>query len=89
MASIRVFTTACVDCSSPITFETRPRIGQRHDCANCDSEMEVISLKPLELDWAMDSADWGALDMDASDDSLPQDEDPLSLAVAGALEAPA
>jgi lysine biosynthesis protein LysW len=86
MPATRSYTTICPDCSAPIAFEPRPRVGQRHECAQCGSEMEVISLTPLELDWAMDSADWGALDTEDLYVTTPEVADPLSKAVAGALE---
>jgi hypothetical protein len=44
----------CPECEGE--FRTGPtlKVGQRLICPNCDAELEVIHLIPLELDWAFD-----------------------------------
>jgi Zn-finger nucleic acid-binding protein len=44
----------CPECEGE--FRTGPilKVGQRLICPNCDAELEVIHLSPLELDWAFD-----------------------------------
>ena len=44
----------CPECEGE--FRTGPilKVGQRLVCPNCDAELEVIHLSPLELDWAFD-----------------------------------
>jgi hypothetical protein len=44
----------CPECEGE--FRTPPilKVGQRLICPNCDAELEVIHLSPLELDWAFD-----------------------------------
>ena len=38
-----------------------PRVGQKLLCPHCETEVEVIGLDPLDLDWAYDMSydeDW-------------------------------
>ena len=44
----------CPDCDEEMTFNPHPRLGQKVICPHCDVELEVISVDPLELDWAYD-----------------------------------
>lgn len=44
----------CIDCDEQITLNARPKLGQRIVCPHCGTELEVIGLDPLELDWAYD-----------------------------------
>lgn len=41
----------CPQCGEEILVGTKPRIGQQVSCNNCGSELEVVWLDPLELDW--------------------------------------
>jgi len=41
----------CPDCDQEIVLN-RVAVGQTVTCPNCDAELEVISVDPLELDWA-------------------------------------
>lgn len=52
--------TFCPDCDEEITFNPHPRLGHKLTCPHCDVELEVISVDPLELDWAYDwsEEDW-------------------------------
>lgn len=45
-------TVFCIDCEQPIKLDARPREGERIVCASCGAELEVISVEPVELDWA-------------------------------------
>jgi alpha-aminoadipate carrier protein LysW len=50
----------CPDCDESIHVRN-PRVGQKLFCPHCDAELEVISVDPLDLDWAYDSSydeDW-------------------------------
>jgi lysine biosynthesis protein LysW len=59
----------CPDCEQEIDLGARPREGQEVTCPNCGIYLEVISLDPLELDWAVsefgeywgpdEEEDWG------------------------------
>jgi hypothetical protein len=42
-------------------------LGQKLTCPHCDAELEVISLNPLELDWAYDWS-WDEDDEDEEDE---------------------
>jgi lysine biosynthesis protein LysW len=44
----------CPECGNSIGLSARPREGQRLICTECGARLEVISLRPLELDWAYD-----------------------------------
>ena len=60
----------CPQCGKEISVGLQPRIGQQVTCANCDSELEVVWLDPLELDWPMlDLAD------EEEDDDFDEEED--------------
>lgn len=57
----------CPDCGDMITLKTEPRIGGRMSCPFCRTELEVIDIDPLELDWAYDDPgdeDWDEGDFD-------------------------
>jgi lysine biosynthesis protein LysW len=43
----------CPDCDDLIVLN-RVTLGQTLTCPHCDSELEVISVEPLEFDWAYD-----------------------------------
>jgi lysine biosynthesis protein LysW len=44
----------CLECRKSIDLGARPHEGQRLICTECGAHLEVISLKPLELDWVYD-----------------------------------
>ncbi len=44
----------CPDCDGTIVLNPHPTLGQKLTCPHCDAELEVISVDPLELDWAYD-----------------------------------
>ena len=46
--------TYCPDCDGRIAFNPHAAIGQKVTCPHCSSDLEVISVEPLELDWAYD-----------------------------------
>lgn len=45
----------CPDCDESINLRN-PRVGQKLFCPHCETEVEVISVDPLDLDWAHDSS---------------------------------
>jgi lysine biosynthesis protein LysW len=48
----------CPDCDERIVL-TAPRVGRKFPCPHCDTELEVISIDPLDLDWAYSyDEDW-------------------------------
>lgn len=44
----------CLECGYGVNLGARPHEGQRVICAQCGTRLEVISLRPLELDWGYD-----------------------------------
>ena len=62
-------TTYCPDCDNKIVVNPHPVLGQKLTCANCDAELEVISVDPLEVDWVYD---WS---WDEEDDDYDEDDD--------------
>ena len=57
----------CPDCDTEIAFNPHPKLGQRLVCPHCDADLEVLSVDPLELDWAYDWEDDGWEDEDDPD----------------------
>lgn len=47
-----MITVYCIDCEQPIRLESRPVEGEILLCSNCGTDFEVISVEPIELDWA-------------------------------------
>ncbi len=45
---------ACPECHSQVDFETAPELGERTKCIACRAALEVVKLRPLELDWAFE-----------------------------------
>ena len=59
-------TAYCPDCDEKISLNSKPVVvGQKLTCPHCDADLEVISVDPLELDWAYD---WEWEDEDEEDD---------------------
>ena len=44
----------CPECDRGIKPGRRPRQGQRFQCPHCSTAIEVISVAPVEFDWAYD-----------------------------------
>lgn len=45
-------TALCPDCGQKIVIGPKPKKGQWVSCPHCNADLEIISLSPLELDWA-------------------------------------
>jgi lysine biosynthesis protein LysW len=56
-AGTKMATASCPDCGRTIHLGTRPREGLRFICSSCRSHLELVSLEPLELDWAYSGFD--------------------------------
>jgi alpha-aminoadipate carrier protein LysW len=63
--------TYCPDCDGKIVLNPA-KIGQTLTCPHCDAELEVISVDPLELDWAYD---WAWDEDDEEEDNEEEDDD--------------
>ncbi len=44
----------CPECGYGIDLGAWPQEGQRIICTKCRARLEVINLRPLELDWVYD-----------------------------------
>jgi alpha-aminoadipate carrier protein LysW len=75
----RTAVAICPDCDAEINLGADPRLGQKITCPNCEVELEVVSLDPLELNWDVSESedewddDWD--DDDGDDDDLDDDWD--------------
>jgi lysine biosynthesis protein LysW len=57
----------CPECGAKADFgDSEVRLGDRVFCPECDMELEVISAKPLTLDYVLDDEEW--------DEDLEEDE---------------
>jgi alpha-aminoadipate carrier protein LysW len=59
----------CVSCGADIKFRESPKMGQSVKCQNCNAELEVVWLDPVEVDWPFDD------DYDEDDEDYYYDED--------------
>ena len=50
--------TQCPECESTIAPRTGAKLGDYIECPECGMMLEVISLKPFELDYAVGDEDW-------------------------------
>lgn len=62
-------TALCPDCGQKIVIGPKPKKGQWVSCPHCNADLELISISPLELDWAQYDED------DELDDDFWDDED--------------
>jgi lysine biosynthesis protein LysW len=61
--------TYCPNCDAAV-IKDNPRVGTMLTCRECDTELEIISVSPFEVDFPFDYGDdeeW--------DDSWEEDED--------------
>jgi len=63
---IKNISVACPSCNARVDFSSRPSLGEIVVCGNCDENLMVISLKPLEVDWPVldEDGDWSDDDFD-------------------------
>lgn len=64
----------CPECDAKINVKS-PKLGQIVTCRVCDTRLEVVDLKPLELDWAFedDFDDLDDLDFNYDDEYETED----------------
>jgi lysine biosynthesis protein LysW len=43
----------CPECDAKVSVKS-PRIGQIVTCRHCDTRLEIVDLRPLELDWVFE-----------------------------------
>jgi alpha-aminoadipate carrier protein LysW len=56
--SVEVSMTICPDCDAPLPQRKNMRVGQFIECPECGVALEVISLKPYEVDYYLGDEDW-------------------------------
>jgi lysine biosynthesis protein LysW len=56
MGGLAMASAYCPDCDGKIVLNL-VKLGQKMTCPHCDTQLEVISVDPLELDWAYDWSD--------------------------------
>jgi lysine biosynthesis protein LysW len=44
-------------CNSVVNVPSKKKEGDLIFCDSCDAELEIVSLRPLELDWPLDEYD--------------------------------
>ena len=47
----------CPSCGAQVSIYTKPKMGQKVKCTTCESDLEVVWLEPVELDWALEGFD--------------------------------
>jgi len=58
-------TAVCPSCGAEVKVNGTPRIGMSVNCASCATDLDVVWLDPLELDWPIEDDDF---DEDFEDD---------------------
>jgi len=58
----------CPGCGGAIPSGRRLEVGDLIECPECGEALEVISLKPLEFDYAFDDEDWEEEDSEEEGD---------------------
>ena len=43
----------CPECDEEVRMSKKPRLGQLVSCRSCGEELQVVGLRPLELDYAL------------------------------------
>lgn len=65
----------CPECDEKLRVPGKPRLGQRFTCFNCGAELEVISVDPVEIDWAFDEPEDDDDEFDWDEEDIEEDED--------------
>ena len=47
----------CPDCEYEISFDAAPNHGDKVTCPECWADLRVVSVDPLELEWATEIED--------------------------------
>jgi lysine biosynthesis protein LysW len=66
----------CPECGETVELRENARVGDRVVCVECNTELEILSLYPLELDYALDEdweEEWEEDELD--DEDLYEDEE--------------
>ncbi len=61
---------ACPGCDQNIFLRRSPKMGDMVYCDNCEADLEVVGMKPIELDWPWEEDEDELVDDDDWDDDL-------------------
>ena len=61
----------CPECGEPVELRDSTQVGDRVICIECNTELEVLGLYPLGLDYVLED-EW---DEDEDDEGLYEDEE--------------
>ena len=79
LPSKKMLVAECPECETKIRFPQTPPMGETLTCHECGETLQVISLSPLELDWAYDDDDYDEWEEeeweDDEDDEYEYDEE--------------
>jgi len=48
----------CPECGNPVQLSKDVKLGTLITCSECDCLLEVISLNPIDLDYAFEGEEW-------------------------------
>ncbi|MBX3047034.1 MAG: hypothetical protein KF698_08575 [Anaerolineales bacterium] len=48
----------CPSCGVQVSVKGTPKIGMSVTCMACDTELDIVWLDPLELDWPIEDDDF-------------------------------
>ncbi len=66
----------CPMCGASVTVPTNAKEGDLVYCDACDAELEIVNLKPLELDWPLEDYDYDEDNEDYEyEDDFEDDDD--------------
>ncbi|MFN2284940.1 MAG: hypothetical protein ACK2UQ_10995 [Anaerolineae bacterium] len=70
----------CPSCGEWVKLPDHPKIGQKITCLECEADLEVIEVNPVELDWVymedeLDDEDWDDEDDDWDEEDLDDEEE--------------
>jgi len=70
----------CPSCGEWVKLPDHPKIGQKITCLECEADLEVIEVNPVELDWVfmeddLDDEDWDHEDKDWDEEDWDDEDD--------------
>jgi lysine biosynthesis protein LysW len=65
----------CPECGSEVRVARNVKVGDQIECSECGETLEVISTRPIELDYVLEDEDWDDDEWDDDDDDWDDDDD--------------
>jgi alpha-aminoadipate carrier protein LysW len=75
MPSKKMLVAECPECETKIRFPQTPQMGETLTCHECGESLQVISLSPLELDWAYDDDGYEEWEEEEWEDEAWEDDE--------------